>query len=145
MQPVFTELHEEEISYSVGAHESLTKNTYLAWNVVVDALDNKRNLALDILDYVLLSSPGAPLKQALVEAGIGDDIFGGFEDGIRQPYFSVCAKGADAKDKKRFLSIIDTTLRKLVHSERRWLQWFRLTVENVTKKYICVEDIKHSH
>ena len=57
LQPAFTELHEEEISYSVGAHESLTKNTYLAWNVVVDALDNKRNLALDILDYVLLSSP----------------------------------------------------------------------------------------
>ena len=114
LQPAFTHLHEEEIAYSVGAHEPLTKNTYLAWNVAVDALDNKRNLALDILDYVLLSSPGAPLKQALVEAGIGDDIFGGFEDGIRQPYFSVCAKGADAKDKKRFLSIIDTTLRKLV-------------------------------
>lgn len=114
LQPAFTKLHKEEISYSVGAQESLKKNTYLSWNVVVDALDNKRNLAMDILDYVLLSAPGAPLKQALIEAGIGEDIFGGFEDGIRQPYFSVNAKGADAKDQKRFLSVIETTLRRLV-------------------------------
>ncbi len=114
LQPAFTKLHKEEISYSVGAQESLEKNTYLSWNVVVDALDNKRNLAMDILDYVLLSAPGAPLKQALIEAGIGEDIFGGFEDGIRQPYFSVNAKGADAKDQKRFLSVIETTLRRLV-------------------------------
>ena len=114
LQPAFTSLHEEEICYSVGPQEPLKKNSYLSWNVVTDALDNKRNMALDVLDYVLLSSPGAPLKQALLDAGIGEDIFGGFEDGIRQPYFSVTAKGADAKDKQRFLSVIEATLRRLV-------------------------------
>lgn len=114
VQKPFDKMHEEEISYSIGENESLDKNTYLSWNVVVDALDSKLNLAFDILDYALLSSPGAPLKQALVDAGIGEDIFGGFQDGIRQPYFTVTAKGTDKKDKKRFLSIITDTLKKLV-------------------------------
>ena len=113
-QKPFTGMHEEEISYSVGENESLEKNTYLSWNVVVDALDNKLNLAFDILDYALLSSPGAPLKQALIDAGIGEDIFGGFQDGIKQPYFSVTAKGTDKKDKEKFLTVIRTTLEKLV-------------------------------
>ncbi len=114
LQPAFSALHEEEIRYSVGPKEPLEGNSYLSWNVVTDALDNKRNMALDVLDYVLLSSPGAPLKQALLDAGIGEDIFGGFEDGIRQPYFSVTAKGADPEDRERFLTVIDETLRRLV-------------------------------
>ena len=112
-QKPFDKMQEEEISYSVGENEPLEKNTYLSWNVVVDALDSKSNLALDILDYALLSSPGAPLKQALIDAGIGEDIFGGFQDGIKQPYFSVTAKGTDKKDKKKFLEIIEGTLKKL--------------------------------
>ncbi len=113
-QKPFTKMHEEEIAYSIGDNEPLDKNTYLSWNAVVDALDSKLNLAFDILDYALLSSPGAPLKQALVDAGIGEDIFGGFQDGIRQPYFSITAKGTDKKDKDRFLKVIDDTLKKVV-------------------------------
>ena len=113
-QKPFGKMHEEEISYSIGDNESLENNSYLSWNVVVDAVDNKLNLAFDILDYALLSSPGAPLKQALVDAGIGEDIFGGFQDGIKQPYFTVTAKGTEKKEKKRFLEIINSTLKKLV-------------------------------
>ncbi|SFG38736.1 insulinase family protein [Oribacterium sp. WCC10] len=112
-QKPFDKMHTEEITYSVGDNEPLEKNTYLSWNAVVDAVDSKLNMAFDVLDYALLSSPGAPLKQALLDAGIGEDIFGGFQDGIRQPYFSVTAKGTDKKDKDKFLEVIDTTLKKI--------------------------------
>lgn len=114
VQKAFTEMHREEISYSIGKNESTRKNSYLSWNVVVDALDSKKNLAFDILDYALLSAPGAPLKQALTDAGIGEDIYGGFEDGIRQPYFSVTAKGTDKAKEKKFLQVIEKTLRDIV-------------------------------
>ena len=36
--------------------------------------------AFDVLDYALVSSPGAPVKQALIDAGIGDDVYGSYED-----------------------------------------------------------------
>ena len=49
--------------------------TYLSYNKVIGtSLDEKLYLAFQILDYALLSAPGAPLKKALLDAGIGKDI-----------------------------------------------------------------------
>ena len=46
----------------------------------------------DVLDYALVSSPGAPVKQALIDAGIGDDVYGSYDAGILQPVIFVCGK-----------------------------------------------------
>ena len=70
-------------------------------------------MAFQILEYTLLDAPGAPLKQALIDAGIGKDILGGYESGILQPYFSVIAKDANKEQKGEFLAIVKGTLRKL--------------------------------
>ena len=67
-----------------------------------------------VLDYALLSAPGAPLKQALLDAGIGKDIYGDYSDGVLQPYFSVIAKGARAARKEEFVSIIRNCLQDIV-------------------------------
>ncbi len=114
MQKPHDHLREEEQSYSVGENESLQKSTYLSLSYSIgDNLDAKQNLAFSVLDDALLSSPGAPLKQALLENGIGEDVYGGYEDGILQPYFSITAKNADRQDKKKFLKVIRETLEKL--------------------------------
>ena len=70
-------------------------------------------MAFQILEYTLLDAPGAPLKQALIDAGIGKDILGGYESGILQPFFSVIAKDANKEQKGEFLAIVKGTLRKL--------------------------------
>ena len=101
--------------YPVGQEDSEEDGTYLAWNAVVGtSLDTRLSSAFATLDYVLLSSPGAPLKQALLDAGIGMDILSSYDSGIYQPVFSVIAKGANAADEQRFVDIIDRTLRKIV-------------------------------
>ena len=71
-------------------------------------------LALQVLDYALLNAPGAPVKQALLDAGIGVDIDGGFSDGTLQPYFTIIAKYAEAEDADRFREIIRDTLKAQV-------------------------------
>lgn len=58
--------------------------------------------------------PGAPLRQALLDAGIGKDVDGGYNDGIYQPFFTVEVKSAEEKDKEKFLQVIRETLEKLV-------------------------------
>ena len=68
------------------------------------------------MDYALLSAPGAPLKKALLDAGIGKDIYGAYEDGIRQPYFDIIAKGANADKKEEFVSIIRDVLQKVAET-----------------------------
>ena len=70
-------------------------------------------MAFQILEYTLIDAPGAPLKQALLDAGIGNDIFGGYDNGILQPYFSVVAKDAKEEQKGEFLAVVKGTLRKL--------------------------------
>lgn len=76
-------------------------------------MDVEKNTAFEILEYALLAAPGAPLKQALLDAGIGKDVMGSYEDGILQPFFSVVAKNADEKDCERFCQIIRETLENL--------------------------------
>lgn len=99
--------------YPIASGEPEEDNTYLSYNLAIGTiLDKKLYQAFDILDYALLSAPGAPLKQALIDAGIGKDIVGGYDAGTIQPTFSIVAKNANLPDKERFLAIIHDTLKE---------------------------------
>ena len=101
--------------YSISSSEPEENNTYLSYNLVLgDTLDAKLYQAFDILDYALVAAPGAPIKKALTDAGIGSEISGGYDSSIKQPTFSIIAKNANTSDKERFLQIIRETLEKLV-------------------------------
>ena len=114
LQKPFTEPVQREITYSVTPEEGTEKKTYLSVNTVVGTdLDPKLYVAFQILEYALISAPAAPLKQALIDAGLGEDIMGGYESGILQPYFSVIAKNADKEQKAEFLIAVKGTLRRL--------------------------------
>lgn len=100
--------------YSVSSGEPLEGNTYLSYNTAVGTiLDQELCMAFDILDYALLSAPGAPVKQALLDAGIGKDVMGGYDSSTYQPIFSVVAKNADSSDGERFVQVIEDTLRRV--------------------------------
>lgn len=103
--------------YPIATGESEEDNSYLSYNMVIGTiLDRKLYQAFDILDYALISAPGAPLKQALIDAGIGKDIVGGYDCSTLQPVFSVVAKNANLSEKERFLSVIRETLREQVEN-----------------------------
>ncbi len=102
------------LEYPIAEDEEEEGNSYLSYNMVAgDTLNVELGLAFEILEYALLSTPGAPLKQALLDAKIGKDIFGSYSDGILQPFFSIVAKNSDMEKKEEFLSIIYETLKKL--------------------------------
>lgn len=102
------------MEYPVSESESEEGNSYLAYSTVVgDASDVLTGTAFEVLDYALLSAPGAPLKQALLDAGIGMDVYGSYDDGIMQPYFDIVAKGTDPDKKEKFVEIIRTTLEEI--------------------------------
>lgn len=115
VQKPFDEMKVVEKEYSIAADEPLEKNTYLSWNVSIgNNLDPIQYLGFEVIEYALLDVPGAPLMQALLDAGIGDDIDGSYDNGINQPYFSVIAKKAEAEDKDRFLEVIRKVLTEQV-------------------------------
>lgn len=114
-QPAFDGIKNVEAQYSITMDDSQENKTYLSYNRVVgDTLDEMLYQAFDVLDYALVSSPGAPVKQALIDAGIGDDVYGSYDAGILQPVFSFVAKNANASQADEFESIIENTLKEVV-------------------------------
>jgi hypothetical protein len=115
MQQPFEKVKEVTDTYSIASDDPEENKTYLAYSRVVgDAFDEKLVQAFDVLDYALVSAPGSPVFQALLDAGIGEDVVGSFSSGMIQSVFSIVAKNANPEDKEKFASIIDATLRKVV-------------------------------
>lgn len=115
LQKPFEAPREIQKKYPIMEDDSTKENTYLTYNVSTGtSLDRKLYIAMDVLDYVLCSSPGAPIKQTLIDKGIGKDVYSSMENGIFQPYFSVIAKNADESQKEEFIQTIEEVLKKLV-------------------------------
>ncbi|MCI9083125.1 MAG: insulinase family protein [Lachnospiraceae bacterium] len=115
VQKPFEKMRQVEFSYNISSGESLEDNTYLSYNVSTgNILDKTLYVAFDILDYALLSAPGAPLKQALLDAKIGKDIMASFDNSTLQPLFSIVAKNSNLEKKEEFLGIIRKILKEQV-------------------------------
>ena len=110
-QTAFSSMKRIEKTYPISDEEEEEENTYLSFNAVAgDPLNIQEMIAFGVLDYALLSMPGAPVKQALLDAGIGKDIYGGYIDGILQPYFNIVSKNADPGDEEQFIETIRKVL-----------------------------------
>ncbi len=72
-------------------------------------------LALGILSHILIETPASPLRKALIDSGLGEDVIGGgLDDSVRQLYFSAGLKGVDPEDVDQVQELILATLRTLV-------------------------------
>lgn len=101
--------------YAISDSEKEEESAVLVSNFVIgDSLDVELNIAFQILEYAIMKIPGAPLKQALIDAKIGKDIIGAYEDDILQPIYSITAKYANEMDADKFNDLIDKTLREIV-------------------------------
>ena len=114
-EPAFTEPAEVCEHYSILAEEDEAGKSYLSWNVSLakDGQDTELGLAFKILDYMLCDAEGAPVKKALRDKGIGEDVYSLLELGIRQPTYSVTAKYTDPERKEEFIETIENTLKEI--------------------------------
>ncbi len=114
-QKPFEKVIRLEKEYPIASGESTEDGTYLTYNYCMDiGRDPKKLAALEMLDYALINSPGAPIRTELYKEGIGKAVIGGLDDGVKQPIFSIAVKDANAEDEDRFLEIIERVLRKQV-------------------------------
>ncbi len=101
--------------YGIASGEKTEHKTLHSLTYVIDqALDPTVALAFKVLTYVLLQSPAAPLKKALVDAGLGKDISGDFQDGILQPLWSISVNGSDPDKQDKIMPIVTDVLRRMV-------------------------------
>ena len=117
---------EKECTYSILPEEDPAGKSFLSWNVCVapDGLDARRNMAIQILTYALCDAEGAPVRKALRDRGLGEDVFASFDTGIRQPCYSIVSKYTDPARKDEFVKVIRDTLAGLAENglERRAIE-----------------------
>ena len=103
--------------YGIASEEKTQQKTLHSLTYVIDdALDTTLALAFKVLTYVLLQSPAAPLKKALVDAGAGRDVSGDFQDGILQPLWGISINGSDPDKQDKILPVVRKVLTKMVHN-----------------------------
>ncbi len=104
-------------TYPVSSDEDTEGKSFLAYGVVcADSNNAVECLAYDFLSDILVESPGSPVKKALISAGIGDEVYGGFLNHMKHPAFSVIAKNTDTAEADRFYSIINDTLKEVAEN-----------------------------
>lgn len=116
LQSHFSEARSVERSYAASADSDNSKKYMTALNwLLAESNDPQLNLGLTILDDILLGSPAAPLRKALIDSGLGDDVVGGgLNDGLLQLTFSVGLKGIRENDAPAVQELIIKTLNDLV-------------------------------
>ena len=114
LQPAFDAPRQVRCTYAAAEGTPKEGGTYLSKSWAVGTtLDPKLIVAMDAIDYTLVQAPGAVLKQRLLDAGIGSDIDSGWETSLRQPTYSIIARGADESQKEQFDAIIEDVLKEL--------------------------------
>ncbi|MFQ5904099.1 MAG: insulinase family protein, partial [Candidatus Binatia bacterium] len=80
-----------------------------------ETIERETTLAFHILEYILLGMPGSPLRKALIDSKLGEDLAGeGLGSELRQMYFSTGLKGIAFKDADKVEGLILDTLVRLV-------------------------------
>ena len=98
------------IAENEGAEGKAIHALYTAFNDHMSTMDS---LAFRILNYVLIDMDGAPLKQAVLDAGLGSDLSGSYGDSYKQPVWIVEATGSEVDKQAAFADVVDSTLRSI--------------------------------
>ncbi len=114
LQPAFDAPKTLSVPYPISADEDPEGRSLYSMQWVTGEVSDIRTMAaLSILEQVLLNAPGAPLKKALLDAGLGKDISGMNDPEMLQGFFTVTAKDAPSGKKEEFARVIRGTLEKL--------------------------------
>lgn len=98
------------IAENEGTEGKAIHALYTAFNDHMSTMDS---LAFRILNYVLIDMDGAPLKQAVLDAGLGSDLSGSYGDSYKQPVWIVEATGSEVDKQAAFADVVDSTLRSI--------------------------------
>jgi len=103
--------------YGVDALEEDARKTMISINWLLgEKNDVNLNYALSVLSYVLIGSQAAPLRKALLDSGLGEDVQGGVGAGLRQMSFSAGMKNIRSADAGAVETLVLETLRAVAES-----------------------------
>ena len=114
-QPKLEKMAEKALPYPVSEEDDLENRDYLSIGYVMDpVLPYMDVLSLDILCHILLGSDTAPLKKAIMDLNICEEVAYDFQTPLKQTTLNITLKNTNQKHKALVIKTIDETLEKLV-------------------------------
>ncbi len=103
-----------EKPYAVSADDKNPKPMFTVNWLLPSPTDAERVFALSLLDHILLGTPASPLRKALIESGLGEDITGGgIETHMIQMMYSIGLKGVDDENLEKAEALVLRTMEEL--------------------------------
>lgn len=103
-----------ECTYPVSDMSASDKGAFLSYSAVVaDGHSAEDTVVMQMLDYALCSAPGAYLREAFMESGIGEDFDSLMDGHVRQPYYMLQCSYCGEQDTEAFVGTIEDTLRQV--------------------------------
>ncbi len=93
-QPRFDAPRQRTLSFPAaeGSADATRALATVNW-LLPDPLDPERTLAFEVLGDMLTGTPAAPLRKALTDSGLGEEVLHHLETGLREMYFSAGLRG----------------------------------------------------
>jgi Zn-dependent M16 (insulinase) family peptidase len=114
-EPDFKTLKIVKDVYPIGNQETLKNKTMFAFGFALkNGFDQKKHIAIDILDDILINDPGAPLKKALLDAGVGESVEVSFDTGLVQPINLMVVKNTDSDKAEKLVNIYKEQIESLI-------------------------------
>lgn len=105
----------DTVGYGISSEETEQgKTLHQVAYVINDGLDPVIAMGFDVLNYALLGTASAPLRRAIIDAGIGKDVTGSFQTGLLQPVWSVVVTGAEKDTQQALCKLMQEELLRLV-------------------------------
>ncbi len=103
-----------EATYPISTGAVTENKAYImrAW-LLDDPTDPELKLALTILARILAGTSASPLRKALIDSHLGEDVLAWFDSDVLDSYYTVGLKGADEDKQEEIISIIERTLASL--------------------------------
>ena len=106
---------DHQVEYAIGEEESEKDNTYISLCYAIDEYANKKEFtAWQILDSALLSTNDSPLKKALLDAHLGQNVRSRLDDDNLQPALHIYLQKTNPKNKEKFRETFLNAVRDLV-------------------------------
>lgn len=106
---------EAKTAFPISENESSEQQAYLGYGTKFSIEDHEELLlAFEILDEILLRGNAAPVKNRLLQKGLGKNIFGWFDTSSTMPSFNIGLSQTDAEKKEAFVEELTAVLEELV-------------------------------
>ncbi len=101
-------------SYPIDRRDSTARKSAVTLNWIVGHVDDPiKDMGMEVLERLLLGNAGAPLRKALVDSKLGEDLSdSGYSNGSMENTFHVGLKGTDPERKDEIVNLILNVLKE---------------------------------